>query len=45
MQETNKSSLKYGFFLFGGYSTKSEEAHGDLWLLKPDCEANKDLIL
>ena len=30
---TNKSGFKYGFFLFGGYANKTEEALGDLWLI------------
>eukprot|EP00347_Sterkiella_histriomuscorum_P001925 403370142 len=39
-----RSFFKYGYFLYGGYCSKAEEALGDLWLLQPDCDFNSNQV-
>ena len=42
--KTGQSGFKYGIFIFGGFSTLTENAVGDLWLIQPDTRVNESII-
>jgi hypothetical protein len=42
--KSGQSGFKYGIFIFGGFSTLTENAVGDLWLIQPDTRVNESII-